>query len=153
MRTLSVPRNQLRTTALMTALNLRKPLYRGLGRQALHEILATDTQAPHWGSLSTGEGVCFTNDIDYALSFNSGGVLVTEQELLGPATDTRVPGYGITAEQRIRGNYDGYTLWLEILKDNTIITEPGWTWQYIYVARQTITKNQLRYAVRVGETP
>ena len=103
--------------------------------------------------LSTGCGVCFTNDVAYALGFSSGRLLIAEEGLIvggREIADTRVQGYDMFAKIVLdakfgSGNYDGYMLWAEIQKRDTILgSDPG---RYTYVSRRTITQEDLAYDI------
>jgi hypothetical protein len=153
MRRLSVRRQDLPTTVAALAATLDGPLYRGVARSALEEYCRAHTQTPRDGDLSVGEGVCFTTDLDYALTFCDGLLLVTDQARLARGrrvVDTAKPGYDTAARARLDkrlgpGNYDGYRLWAEIQEDDTILATAGKG--RTYVARREITTDDLAYEV------
>lgn len=137
--------------------DLEEPLYRGLGEQAEEEYKQTKRLAPKNGSLSVGKGVFFTNNAGYAVNFAKNTLLVTSKRILDPedrAVDTRKRGYD--AQFRIMlnnelgiGNYDGYVLWDEICKHDTIIREGGADDEYIFTRRRPVQEEEIIAEVRL----
>lgn len=153
MRRLSVRRQELPTLIAALARDLDRPLYRGLGTTALAEYRTAGTQTPRDGDLAAGCGVCFTTDLDYALAFSAGVLLVADQARVArgrTVVDTAKPGYDTTARERLDrelgpGNYDGYRLWAEVQREDTWLAD-GPT-RRTYIARRTITGEDLDYEV------
>ncbi len=64
--------------------------------------------------------------------------------------DTAKPGYDAPARERLDrelgpGNYDGYRLWAEVQREDTLLRD-GPT-RRTYIARRTITDEDLDYEV------
>ena len=152
MRRVTVRREELpRTVALLTR-TLKRPLYRGLAGVALEEYRTHGTQTPRDGDLAAGRWVCFTTDPYYALAFSKGVLLVADQARIArdrTVVDTTRPGYDTATRRRLDAeigawNYDGYRLWAEIQRDDTILAEGT---RRTYVTRKAITLDDLDYEV------
>ena len=124
-------------------------LFRGLGLQAYQDYLLTGMLLPYEGSLSTGKAVCFSNRLETALSFAASGVLVvTTRQLLDSerkAIDTRVSGYDEPFYRRLQlsrhNPSDGYTVWEEIQKYDTILREADGS--ITYARREPVRKSEI----------
>ena len=124
-------------------------LFRGLSTKAHEDYLTTGMLLPYEGSLSIGKAVCFSNRLETALSFAASGVLiVTIRQLLDPerkAIDTRVSGYDEPFYRRLQlsrhNPSDGYTVWEEIQKYDTILREADGS--ITYARREPVRKSEI----------
>lgn len=133
-------------------LNVREPLYRGLGHLATQDYQREGLLLCYDGELAVGSGVFFTNRWEEAFYFaKSGLMVVSSRDLLdsrGEVIDERVNGYDLVAKNKLDlelgvGNYNGYRLWAEIQKKDTITRSSLNGDTYTYTKRKPVTKEEL----------
>lgn len=136
-------------------------LYRGLGEKAERDYRQKGYLLPYEGCLAVGKGVFFTNDLGTALTYaETGIIIVTAREQLDPSTqvvDTRLAGHDLKARERLEarigcGKYDGYALWDEVLKEDTITSDYPHPDKYIYTRRRAVQPEEIIAEVRVIES-
>ncbi len=149
MITLTCTEQQLKEKISELLAGIAEPLYRGLSEQAQRDYLQQGVLLPYEGSLAVGRGVCFSNDLQKALAYRRGKLIITSRDKLDPqrqAVDTRMPGYDQRAEQRIRQRkekFTGYELWEEVLRDDTITTISPQADNYVFVRRAPVTVDEI----------
>ena len=135
---------------------IEEPLYRAIWTS---DYSNTKNLEPQSGSYSVGKGGFFTNNPQYAKSFLGHTLLITSRQKMDPennAIDTRGNGYDrkIRAEldQRLgTKNYNGFTLWDEITKHDTITYEGGSKNTYVYSKRMPVTQDELIAVIRITD--
>jgi len=149
MITLSCTEQQLKEKISELLHGIAEPLYRGLSEQAQRDYLKEGVLLPYEGSLAVGRGVCFSNELEKALSYRRGKLIITSREKLDPqrqVVDTRLPGYDRKAEQRLRERkptFTGYELWEEVLQDDTITKLLPDSLDYVFVKRQPVIPEEI----------
>ncbi|MFH1636898.1 MAG: hypothetical protein ABIB71_00565 [Candidatus Woesearchaeota archaeon] len=156
---ISVRKKDLEKVVQEIISRVKGPLFRGLGQKAQKDYESKGVLMPYCGSLGVGEGVFFTSDLCYALSFMKGILVISSREKLdgqGKAIDTREKAYETEAREKLdmelgAGNYDGWRLWGEIQKSDTITYEGGPQDSYVYSRREPVTKGELLAEIRILE--
>ncbi len=149
MITITCTEQQLKEKISELLAGIAEPLYRGLSEQAQRDYLREGVLLPYEGSLAVGKGVCFSNDLEKALSYRRGKLIITSRDKLDPqrqAVDTRLPGYDQRAEQRLlqkKKSFTGYELWEEVLQEDTITTISPQAADYVFVRRTPVTVDEI----------
>lgn len=154
-KTIYTKREGLEETLDRLGENLSEPVYRALHGKSQEEYLRTSVMSPKPGSLSVGEGVFFTNSTKYAVSFEGNIVVIADLRKFrekSKVVDTRVCGYEREYEERLRQEkpgFNGYDLWFEIQKDDTITIETENKSEFVYSRRKPVAKDELEYEIIV----
>ena len=156
-RVIHTTRDNLRKAITSASQGIQEPLYRCLGRATQEEYEKEHKLLPRDGCMSVGTGVFFTNDPNYAIGFLKEVMLVTARTALDPeqrAIDTRITGY----DQRIRqqldrtlgpGNYNGWRLWAEIQKNDTLTSDSDDKSKYVYTRRAPVEAHEILAEIRI----
>ncbi len=149
MITITCTEQQLKEKILELLDGVSEPLYRGLSEQAQRDYQREGKLLPYDGALAVGKGVCFSSDLEKALSYRRGNLIITSREKLDPqkqVVDTRQAGYDKKAEQRLRqqkNSFTGYELWEEVLRDDTITRIMPEATDYVFVKRTPVTVEEI----------
>ncbi|MBI2103168.1 hypothetical protein HYT55_04970 [Candidatus Woesearchaeota archaeon] len=149
MITITCTEQQLRGKLFDLLDGVSEPLYRGLSERARRDYHREGVLIPYEGALAVGRGICFSNDLETALSYCKGKLIITSREKLDPkrqAVDTRQAGYVQRAEQRLRQRKkkcDGYELWEEVLREDTITQITPNATDYVFVRRTPVTVDEI----------
>ncbi len=149
MITITCTEQQLKEKISLLLDGVSEPLYRGLSEQAQRDYQREGVLLPYDGALAVGKGVCFSSDLEKALSYRKGKLIVTSREKLDPkrqAVDTRQAGYDQRAEQRLRQrkeSFTAYELWDEVLQDDIITRIMPGAPDYVFVKRTPVTQDEI----------
>ncbi len=149
MITITCTESELKEKISPLLAEISEPLYRGLSEKAQQDYLRENVLLPYESSLAVGRGVCFSNDLEKALSYRRGKLIITSRDKLDPqrqVVDTRIHGYDQRAEQRLRQRKDkftGYELWEEVLQEDTITKISPNADDYVFVRRTPVTVDEI----------